>query len=46
MFVRIDSPVKTAADLNGKTFGVYGIGDIYTISARAWMKKTAAIRTR
>ena len=39
MFVRADSPLKTAADLNGKTFGVYGIGDIYTISARAWMEK-------
>jgi len=39
MFVRTDSPVKTAADLNGKTFGVYGIGDIWTISARAWMDK-------
>jgi NitT/TauT family transport system substrate-binding protein len=39
MFVRTDSPVKTGADLNGKTFGVYGIGDIYTISARAWMEK-------
>jgi NitT/TauT family transport system substrate-binding protein len=40
MFVRADSPIKTGADLNGKTFGVYGIGDIYTISARAWMEKT------
>ena len=39
MFVKVDSPVKTAADLNGKTYGVYGIGDIYTISARAWMAK-------
>jgi NitT/TauT family transport system substrate-binding protein len=39
MFVRADSPIKTAADLNGKTFGVYGIGDIYTISARTWMEK-------
>jgi ABC-type nitrate/sulfonate/bicarbonate transport system substrate-binding protein len=39
MFVPKESPVKTGADLNGKTFGVYGIGDIYTISARAWMEK-------
>jgi NitT/TauT family transport system substrate-binding protein len=37
--VRSDSPIKTGADLNGKTFGVYGIGDIYTISARTWMEK-------
>jgi NitT/TauT family transport system substrate-binding protein len=39
MFVRTDSTFKTGADLNGKTFGVYGIGDVYTISARAWMEK-------
>jgi NitT/TauT family transport system substrate-binding protein len=39
MFVKTDSPIKTGADLNGKTFGVYGIGDIYTISARAWVEK-------
>ncbi len=39
MFVRVDSPYKTAADLNGKTFGVYGIGDIFTISTKAWMGK-------
>jgi ABC-type nitrate/sulfonate/bicarbonate transport system substrate-binding protein len=39
MIVKSDSPIKTGADLNGKTFGVYGIGDIYTISARAWMEK-------
>ena len=39
MFVAVNSPVKTAADLNGKTYGVYGIGDVYTISARAWMEK-------
>ena len=39
MFVKTDSPIKSGADLNGKTFGVYGIGDIYTISARTWMEK-------
>jgi NitT/TauT family transport system substrate-binding protein len=39
MFVKADSPIKTGADLNGKTFGVYGIGDIYTISARTWTEK-------
>jgi NitT/TauT family transport system substrate-binding protein len=37
MFVRADSSFKGAADLNGKTFGVYGIGDIFTISTKAWM---------
>jgi NitT/TauT family transport system substrate-binding protein len=39
MFVQVDSPYKTAADLNGKTFGVYGIGDIFTIATKAWMAK-------
>ena len=40
MFVRADAPFKTGADLNGKTFGVYGIGDIFTISTKAWVAKT------
>jgi ABC-type nitrate/sulfonate/bicarbonate transport system substrate-binding protein len=39
MFVKADAPYKTAADLNGKSFGVYGIGDIFTISSKAWMAK-------
>jgi NitT/TauT family transport system substrate-binding protein len=39
MFVRADSPYRKAADLNGKTMGVYGIGDIYTIANRLWMQK-------
>ena len=39
MFVPADSSYKTAADLNGKTFGVYGIGDIFTIATKAWMAK-------
>jgi NitT/TauT family transport system substrate-binding protein len=39
MFVRADSTFKTGADLNGKTFGVYGIGDIFTISTKAWVGK-------
>jgi NitT/TauT family transport system substrate-binding protein len=39
LFVRGDSPYTSAAALSGKTFGVYGIGDIYTISTRAWLEK-------
>ena len=39
MFVRTDAPYKSAADLNGKTFGVYGIGDIFTVANKAWMAK-------
>lgn len=38
-FVRADSAYKTAPDLNGKAIGVYGIGDIHTISVKTWMAK-------
>jgi NitT/TauT family transport system substrate-binding protein len=34
-----DSSVKTGADLNGKTIGVPSIGDLNTISIRAWVDK-------
>jgi NitT/TauT family transport system substrate-binding protein len=37
LVVRTDSPIKTAADLNGKTFGVSALNGIYTLSTRAWM---------
>ena len=35
--VRADSPIKTAADLNGKNMGVSALNGIYTLSTRAWM---------
>jgi NitT/TauT family transport system substrate-binding protein len=35
--VRADSPIKTAADLNGKTLAVSALNGIYTLSTRAWM---------
>ena len=35
--VRADSPVKTAAHMNGKTLGVSALNGIYTLSTRAWM---------
>jgi NitT/TauT family transport system substrate-binding protein len=34
-----DSPVKTGADLNGKTIGVPGLNDLNTIAVRAWVDK-------
>jgi len=35
--VRIDSPIKTGADLNGKTFAVPAIKDLNQIAAMAWV---------
>jgi NitT/TauT family transport system substrate-binding protein len=37
LVVKNDSPIKTATDLNGKTFGVSALNGIYTLSTRAWM---------
>jgi NitT/TauT family transport system substrate-binding protein len=37
MLVRNASPVKSAADLNGKTVAVFGLNDIFTISNRLWI---------
>jgi len=35
-----DSPYRTGADLNGKTVGVPGLGDVSTLAIRAWVDKT------
>jgi NitT/TauT family transport system substrate-binding protein len=37
LVVKTDSPIKTAADMDGKTFGVSALNGIYTLSTRAWM---------
>lgn len=37
LIVRADSPIHTAADLNGKTIGVSSINDLYTVSVKAWV---------
>lgn len=39
MLVPKDSPLKTAADLNGKTLAVSAIGDLYDLSTKEWMAK-------
>jgi NitT/TauT family transport system substrate-binding protein len=39
MIVRADSPLRTAAQMNGKTIGVPSIDDLYTLSMKAWMDK-------
>src|SRR5208282_2127980 len=38
LLVKADSPIKTAADLNGKTIAVSALGDIYALSTLAWME--------
>ena len=37
MIVRADSPLRTAAQMNGKTIGVFSIDDLYTLSMKLWM---------
>jgi NitT/TauT family transport system substrate-binding protein len=37
--VAVDSPYKTGADLNGKTFGVAALVDIDTLAAKSWIDK-------
>src|SRR5579875_2604777 len=37
MIVRADSPIKTAADMNGKTLGVSALDDLYTIGIKNWI---------
>ena len=37
VIVKLDSPMRTAADLNGKTLGVSALNGIYTLSTKAWM---------
>ncbi len=37
LMVRADSPIKTGADLNGKTVAVSAIGDLYTLTVKGWV---------
>ena len=37
LLVRADGPLKTAADLNGKTVGVSAIGDVFSLGVRGWV---------
>lgn len=37
MIVRLDSPIKTGADVNGKLVAVSALNDLYTIGAYAWV---------
>jgi NitT/TauT family transport system substrate-binding protein len=39
MLVAADSPIKTAADMNGKTIGVSALNDLYTLGIKAWIDK-------
>jgi NitT/TauT family transport system substrate-binding protein len=37
LLVRSDSPIRSAADLNGKTIGVSSLNDLYTVATKAWV---------
>lgn len=39
MIVKADSPIKTGADLNGKTIAVSSLNDLYTVGVDAWVDK-------
>lgn len=39
MIVAVDSPIRTAADMNGKTLGVSALDDLYTLGIKLWMDK-------
>jgi NitT/TauT family transport system substrate-binding protein len=40
LIVKIDSPLRTGADFNGKTIAVSSLGDLYTVGTYAWIDKT------
>ncbi|HEV8020299.1 MAG TPA: ABC transporter substrate-binding protein [Candidatus Lustribacter sp.] len=39
LVVALDSPLKSGADINGKTIGVSGINDVFSLGVRAWVDK-------
>ncbi len=39
LMVLADSPIKTAADLNGKSIAVGSLNDIFTLAMKTWMDK-------
>ncbi len=42
LLARPDSPIKTPADLEGKTVGVGSLTDMFSLTMRAWMNKHGA----
>lgn len=39
LLVKVDSPIRSAADLNGKTVAVAALNDLYAIGTRLWVDK-------
>lgn len=39
LLVKRDSPIRKAADLNGKTIAVGALTDVFSLSTRAWLDK-------
>ena len=42
LLARPDSPIKTPADLNGRTVGVGALNDMFSLTMKAWMDKHGA----
>jgi NitT/TauT family transport system substrate-binding protein len=42
LMARPDSPIKTAADLQGKTVGVGSLTDMFSLTMRSWMARHGA----
>lgn len=40
LIVKIDAPLRTGADFNGKTIAVSSLGDLYTVGTYAWIERT------
>ncbi|MBV9439928.1 MAG: ABC transporter substrate-binding protein, partial [Candidatus Eremiobacteraeota bacterium] len=45
LMVKVDSPIKTASDLNGKTIAVGALNDIFTLAMRSWMDRNGGDST-
>lgn len=45
MIVAADSPIRTAADMNGKTLGVSALDDLYTLGIKLWIDKNGGDST-
>jgi NitT/TauT family transport system substrate-binding protein len=45
LLVGVDSPIKKAADLNGKTIATGALNDIHSLATRAWIDKNGGDST-
>jgi len=45
LFVRADSPIRTAKDLEGKIVGVVAINDLFSLTTKAWIDQNGGSST-